>query len=53
MKKEDAGSVAEGVRPVLAQEASQLNLEPCEKAHDAEQDRWDDEDGACDDGLRG
>ena len=53
MKAEDVGSVAEVLRPVLAQETSPLSLEPCEKAHDAEQDRWDDEDGACDDGLSG
>jgi hypothetical protein len=26
-------------------------LDPCDKAHDAEQDRYTDEDGACDDGV--
>lgn len=28
-----------------------LVLDPCDKAHDAEQDRYTDEDGACDDGV--
>lgn len=28
-----------------------LVLEPCDKAHDAEQDRLEDEDQACDDGV--
>lgn len=28
-----------------------LVLDPCDKAHDAEQYRYDDEDGACDDGV--
>ncbi len=26
-------------------------LEPCQKAHDAEQSRWNDDDGACDEAL--
>lgn len=26
-------------------------LDPCQKAHDAEHDRFEDEDGACDDGV--
>jgi hypothetical protein len=53
MKKEEVASVAESARPVLAPKTSPLDLEPCEKAHDAEHDRWNDEDGACDDGLKG
>jgi hypothetical protein len=28
-----------------------LILDPCEKAHDAEHDRLEDEDGACDEGV--
>lgn len=28
-----------------------LVLDPCDKAHDAEQDRYTDEDGACDEGV--
>jgi|GEM_PF-3201752 len=28
-----------------------LILDPCEKAHDAEHDRYQDDDGACDDGV--
>ncbi len=28
-----------------------LDLEPCVKAHDAEQSRWSDDDGACDEAL--
>jgi len=28
-----------------------LVLDPCDKAHDAEHDRYADEDGACDDGV--
>ena len=34
-----------------AREHVPLVLDPCEKAHDAEQDRLQDEDGACDDGV--
>ena len=32
--------------PVLA-----TLLDPCEKAHDAEHDRYTDDDGACDEGV--
>jgi hypothetical protein len=34
-----------------AREHVPLILEPCDKAHDAEQDRLQDEDGACNDGV--
>jgi hypothetical protein len=34
-----------------AREHVPLILDPCEKAHDAEHDRYTDEDGACDDGV--
>jgi hypothetical protein len=33
------------------QENTPVTLDPCEKAHDAEHDRFTDEDGACDDGV--
>jgi len=34
-----------------AKEHVPLILDPCEKAHDAEHDRYQDDDGACDDGV--
>jgi len=34
-----------------AKEHVPVILDPCEKAHDAEHDRYTDEDGACDDGV--
>jgi hypothetical protein len=34
-----------------AREHIPLVLDPCDKAHDAEQDRYEDEDGACDEGV--
>ncbi len=34
-----------------AREHVPLILDPCDKAHDAEQDRFVDEDGACDEGV--
>ena len=34
-----------------AKEHVPVILDPCVKAHDAEQDRYTDEDGACDDGV--
>jgi len=34
-----------------AKEKAPVVLDPCVKAHDAEQDRYTDEDGACDDGV--
>lgn len=34
-----------------ARELVPLVLDPCDKAHDAEQARYTDEDGACDDGV--
>jgi len=34
-----------------AREHVPLILDPCDKAHDAEQTRFTDEDGACDDGV--
>lgn len=45
----DTKATTEG--KTAAKEHVPLILDPCEKAHDAEHDRYQDEDGACDDGV--
>jgi hypothetical protein len=45
----ETSSTPEG--KTAAKEHVPLILDPCDKAHDAEHDRYQDEDGACDDGV--